>query len=148
MLAAGPLLLDACSASSKRSSPEAVHPSSNGLTQLHSLFAYPLESNFSGVRYNAAHVRRVQEHGLRVRHASSSQSSPADPVSADEGCRDGCEERWSVLLDAAKACCSAPPDLSKYPADFVVSLPRFPRKQIAAEHLTRVVLDSVNCAEG
>ena len=29
-------------------------------------------------------------------------------------------ERWVVLLDAAKACCSAPPDLSAAPADFVV----------------------------
>jgi len=28
-------------------------------------------------------------------------------------------QEWFVLLDAAKACCTSPPDLSKYPADFV-----------------------------
>lgn len=28
--------------------------------------------------------------------------------------------RWMVLIDAAKGCATAPPDLSLYPADFVV----------------------------
>lgn len=27
---------------------------------------------------------------------------------------------WMVLIDAAKGCVTQPPDLSKYPADFVV----------------------------
>lgn len=30
--------------------------------------------------------------------------------------------RWYVLIDAAKACATAPPDLTKHPADFVVCL--------------------------
>eukprot|EP00983_Pelagomonas_calceolata_P135325 1162143-Pelagomonas_calceolata.AAC.30 len=29
------------------------------------------------------------------------------------------EHRWLVLLDAAKSCATSPPDLSRYPADFV-----------------------------
>lgn len=28
--------------------------------------------------------------------------------------------RWMVLIDAAKGCVTQPPDLSKYPVDFVV----------------------------
>lgn len=31
-------------------------------------------------------------------------------------CRNG---QWMVLIDAAKGCSTRPPDLSKYPADFV-----------------------------
>lgn len=30
--------------------------------------------------------------------------------------------RWHVLIDAAKACATAPPDLTEHPADFVVNL--------------------------
>ena len=37
------------------------------------------------------------------------------------------QQRWLVLLDAAKACGTAPPDLSRHPADFVVS-PSAPRR--------------------
>jgi molybdenum cofactor sulfurtransferase len=29
-------------------------------------------------------------------------------------------KRWMVLIDAAKGCATLPPDLSEYPADFVV----------------------------
>lgn len=30
-----------------------------------------------------------------------------------------CRGTWLVLLDAAKSCGTAPPDLSRFPADFV-----------------------------
>lgn len=45
------------------------------------------------------------------------QSSPQTSPSDRQG--DGTGERWFVLLDAAKACSTSPPDLSLYPADFV-----------------------------
>lgn len=32
------------------------------------------------------------------------------------------DARWHVLIDAAKACATAPPDLTDHPADFVVNL--------------------------
>jgi len=68
------------------------------------LFAFPAESNFSGVRYNLDLVKDMKAKRCRVDGASF------------EG--DGRE--WYVLLDAAKACCTRPPDLSQFPADFVV----------------------------
>lgn len=92
-----------------------------------SLFAYPLESNFSGARYDPAYVARVKQHGLRVLEASSRGPAGVDGHGAEgsrassqgQGSRRG---NWCVLLDAAKACCSAPPDLLSTPADFVVRL--------------------------
>lgn len=89
--------------------------------QAHSLFAYPLESNFSGVRYDLKHIRRVQQHGLHVTPADG--CSTVDAFGKEAACNDGHgngREHWAVMLDAAKACCSAPPDLSRSPADFVV----------------------------
>ena len=158
------------------------------------LFAFPLESNFSGARYEPAVVNEIQTSGLSIlRHAkeedeektqikpqldaetlsvTDQQLSPKqqhllgeaqealqtpreDQQSLKEeeqwqGHRIGAEEeeacqsgqpdqegvvqrlhsrrsqpsgaRWHVLIDAAKACTTAPPDLTKHPADFVVSL--------------------------
>ena len=113
MSAAGPLAVKACSDVMRRNR----HPGHDE-PQAHSLFAYPLESNFSGVRYDPGHIRRVQQHGVQVRPADG--RSPADAQPCEEAaCGDG-REHWAVMLDAAKACCTAPPDLSRSPADFVV----------------------------
>ena len=65
-----------------------------------SLFAFPAESNFSGVRYNLELLKQLKSKKCKVNGKSSSQE-------------------WFVLLDSAKACSTKPPDLSKYPADFV-----------------------------
>lgn len=54
------------------------------------LFAFPSESNFTGVRYSLEAIHQWQERGYRV------------------------------LLDAAKASASRPPDLGRYRPDFVV----------------------------
>ncbi|KAL2928144.1 Molybdenum cofactor sulfurase [Bienertia sinuspersici] len=67
------------------------------------LFAFPSECNFSGVRFNLDVIRSVKEHSEDIFKDSSSP----------KGC-------WFVLMDAAKGCATEPPDLSKYPADFVV----------------------------
>lgn len=170
------------------------------------LFAFPLESNFSGARYDPAVVRQIQTSGLAVTpcacsKGSEQQCSPQSGVhrtseeeqqchqqqatkeqhcgwqqrqSAEEepqpnhhhqqeqqqqtkeeqqqsvqqlqaaaeeekyqypgqhskeeaarlrvgesGCSEG--DRWHVLIDAAKACATAPTDLTQNPADFVVS---------------------------
>ncbi|KAK9807865.1 hypothetical protein WJX72_011591 [[Myrmecia] bisecta] len=61
------------------------------------MFAFPVESNFNGARLDLSLVQQVQQQGLM-----------------------GHRGRWRVLLDAAKACATAPPDLSRYPADFMV----------------------------
>ena len=166
------------------------------------LFAFPLESNFSGARYDPAVVRQIQTTGVTVHscceeaeqrsgQASTShseedqqpgqesgshseedqqaeqtlqhqngaeqrapklQTKPAEqgqpyglqqpqaPATGEEeelrpGQQQSKEEelsnlersprptssaRWHVLIDAAKACTTAPPDLTKNSADFVV----------------------------
>ena len=79
----------------------------------HSLFAYPLESNFSGTRYGLQPVQQLHQHGLKVCRDAGEPS-----------CQGG--QRWHVFLDAAKACGSRPPDLAAAPADFVVSSAQLP----------------------
>ena len=177
------------------------------------LFAFPLESNFSGARYDPAVVRQIQTSGLAVTPCACSKASEqqcslqsgvqliseeeqqsgqqqvkteqqsdqqkakeeqqcgqqqqsaeeepqpaqqqqqhqtkeeqqhsvqqlqaaaeeekwqyAGQLSEEEAARlrvgnSGRSEgdRWHVLIDAAKACTTAPPDLTQNPADFVVS---------------------------
>ena len=177
------------------------------------LFAFPLESNFSGARYDPAVVRQIQTSGLAVtpcacskgseqqcslqsglhrtseeeqqsgqQQAEEEQQSDHQQAKEEQQCgqqqRQHAEEephddqqqqqqqteeekqqsvqqlqaaeeeeqhypgqhskeeaarlrlrdsgrsegdRWHVLIDAAKACATAPPDLTQNPADFVVS---------------------------
>ena len=69
------------------------------------LFASPAESNFSGVRYDPA-----------LGQAAARMQLP-------DSCPAGKQSRqWAVLLDAAKACGSRPPDLTANPVDFVVRM--------------------------
>lgn len=163
------------------------------------LFAFPLESNFSGARYDAAVVRQIQTTGVTVdsccgeaeqqsgqksgshseedQHAEQTpqhqngaeqrapqpqtksskqrqyrglqqQQAPAteeeeemrprQQQSKEEDARDleGTSRaissaRWHVLIDAAKACTTAPPNLTKNSADFVVGLGMKKRKNFA-----------------
>ncbi|KAL9226061.1 hypothetical protein vseg_001913 [Gypsophila vaccaria] len=67
------------------------------------LFAFPSECNFSGVRFNLDLTKAVKKHSEETFRDSSLSKG-----------------RWLVLIDAAKGCATEPPDLSKYPADFVV----------------------------
>lgn len=67
------------------------------------LFAFPSECNFSGTKFDLELVKMIQE----GRHVDSMAS-----VCTPRG-------HWMVLLDAAKGCGTQPPDLSKFPADFV-----------------------------
>lgn len=75
-----------------------IHPSSGPADEALNLFAFPLECNFSGAKFDLNLVKHVQG----ARHVSSSSRG-----------------RWMVLLDAAKGCGTAPPDLTRFPADFV-----------------------------
>lgn len=158
------------------------------------LFAFPLESNFSGIRYAPAVVNHIQTCGMMVanqkegeeqRPAGQQEEEEAEGQGQSQSCvknlsgsdqqqhhRQPCDEaeahpveglikaeehqrhqpaavqakgttgdstckeeearlapsrpsqsegaRWHVLIDAAKACATAPPDLTKHPADFVV----------------------------
>ena len=65
-----------------------------------SLLAFPAESNFSGARYDLSLARDVRLSRCKVDGR-------------------GMRGDWFVLLDAAKACCTRPPDLADHPADFV-----------------------------
>jgi molybdenum cofactor sulfurtransferase len=65
------------------------------------LFAYASECNLTGQRLSGSLARHVQAHGLAP-----------DAGGAAGG-------RWLVLVDAARACASAPPDLAAAPADLV-----------------------------
>ncbi|XP_057950227.1 molybdenum cofactor sulfurase isoform X2 [Malania oleifera] len=69
----------------------------------YNLFAFPSECNFSGVRFSLDLVKIIKEDARRLLG-----SSPY------------CEGCWMVLIDAAKGCSTEPPDLSEFPADFVV----------------------------
>ncbi|KAK7292490.1 hypothetical protein RIF29_08271 [Crotalaria pallida] len=70
---------------------------------VYNLFAFPSECNFSGLRFDLDMVKIIKENSRRISGISSV-------------CKNG---QWMVLIDAAKGCATAPPDLSKYPADFV-----------------------------
>ncbi|OIV98987.1 hypothetical protein TanjilG_29390 [Lupinus angustifolius] len=69
----------------------------------YNLFAFPSECNFSGLRFDLDLVNIIKENSRRISGISSV-------------CNNG---QWMVLIDAAKGCATMPPDLSKYPADFV-----------------------------
>lgn len=74
-----------------------------GVGNTYHLFAFPSECNFSGVKFNLDLVKAVKEH--------SQETFKSSTVTKGD---------WLVLIDAAKGCATEPPDLSKYPADFVV----------------------------
>ncbi|XP_021288794.1 molybdenum cofactor sulfurase isoform X2 [Herrania umbratica] len=67
------------------------------------LFAFPSECNFSGLRFSLDLVNIVKQNAETILEGS--------PYS---------KGGWMVLIDAAKGCATQPPDLSLYPADFVV----------------------------
>lgn len=69
----------------------------------YNLFAFPSECNFSGSRFNLDLVNIMKKNPESILEIS--------PFS---------KGRWMVLIDAAKGCVTHPPDLSKYPVDFVV----------------------------
>ncbi|BFG28744.1 hypothetical protein CerSpe_150180 [Prunus speciosa] len=71
--------------------------------EAYNLFAFPSECNFSGLRFSLDLVRIIKEDPARILEGS--------PF---------CNGRWMVLIDAAKGSATEPPDLSLYPADFVV----------------------------
>ncbi len=74
------------------------------------MFAYPLESNFSGARYGLEPITQLQQHGVELLGHGGQSGQPKSRA------------HWHVFLDAAKACGSSPPDLRQASADFVVSL--------------------------
>eukprot|EP01018_Ginkgo_biloba_P031481 Gb_30425 [translate_table: standard] len=88
--------------SQRRSEHKYQDEKSNG--DVYNLFAFPLECNFSGAKFDLELVKLIHE----GRHVESMES-----VSA-------CRGQWMVLLDAAKGCGTQPPNLSEFPADFVV----------------------------
>lgn len=153
------------------SSAAAAHDGRASAPTAPCLLAFPLESNFSGTRYDPAVVNQIQTNGVAVnvcheeeqqsllqhhgdaggwqlqqqpeeaeqqllqqqREAENqhSQQQHGDEVEVRkdqhgeeedarmlDGRPDG--DRWHVLIDAAKACATGPPDLTKHPADFVV----------------------------
>lgn len=61
------------------------------------------------------------ERSLRAGSAGEQSAEPRMPGEQSAG-EETLRERWWVLLDAAKACGSCPPDLRRHPADFVVCL--------------------------
>lgn len=69
----------------------------------YNLFAFPSECNFSGMRFSLDLVNNVKQNAEKILEGS--------PYS---------KGHWMVLIDAAKGFAAQPPDLSLYPADFVV----------------------------
>ncbi|CAL9107776.1 unnamed protein product [Musa textilis] len=77
----------------------------NGKTSgnTYNLFAFPSECNFSGQKFSLDLVNYVKEGG----------GKPLTESPRQRGC-------WMVLIDGAKGCATEPPDLARYPADFIV----------------------------
>ncbi|CAN8293056.1 unnamed protein product [Cochlearia groenlandica] len=69
----------------------------------YNLFAFPSECNFTGLRFNLDLVKLIKE--------DTKETLQGSPFGT---------KRWMVLIDAAKGCATLPPNLSEYPADFVV----------------------------
>ncbi|WCJ37029.1 Molybdenum cofactor sulfurase [Euphorbia peplus] len=69
----------------------------------YNLFAFPSECNFSGSRFSLDMVNHIKENSEEILGGSQFGKG-----------------RWMVLIDAAKGSTTQPPDLLKYPADFVV----------------------------
>ena len=108
------------------------------LTAAQHLFAFPLESNFSGNRYPEELVDCIQNIGGASSSLSSSStttktlklapgavswhSTPSSSITTTATENETCElpaGEWRVLIDAAKACATQPPDLSTHHPDFV-----------------------------
>ncbi|XP_020599360.1 molybdenum cofactor sulfurase isoform X2 [Phalaenopsis equestris] len=68
----------------------------------YNLFAFPSECNFSGKKFPLELVNIIK--GCAGRRIGDSLQ---------------CRGSWLVLIDAAKGCATEPPDLARYPADFV-----------------------------
>lgn len=68
-----------------------------------SLFAYPLESNFNGIRYNDKIIELIHEDKIMF-------TSESDNV----------KRKWYVLLDGSKACATWPPNLNQCKPDFMI----------------------------
>ncbi|XP_013587006.1 PREDICTED: molybdenum cofactor sulfurase isoform X1 [Brassica oleracea var. oleracea] len=68
------------------------------------LFAFPSECNFTGLRFNLDLVNLIKENNEAILEGTPFAKS----------------KRWMVLIDAAKGCATQPPNLSEFPADFVV----------------------------
>lgn len=88
------------------------------------LFALPLECNFSGLRYDLSAACQAQAGGLRHLQQHSfngctSTTSSVSPAGASVPPTPQAGGRCLVLLDAAKGCSTAPPDLAAHPVDFV-----------------------------
>ena len=105
--------------------PAAAEPHSSAASPPpHHLFAFPLESNFSGVRYDEGLSTAVQEGAVAVAPGALSWYVGGG---GEEGSGSACGNdasrlppgSWKVLLDAAKACGTRPPDLSRHRPDFV-----------------------------
>ncbi|KMZ64025.1 Molybdenum cofactor sulfurase [Zostera marina] len=72
----------------------------------HHLFAFPSECNFSGTKYQLELANLVKKDMGKVLKGSGHYRYSRG--------------HWMVLIDAAKGCATQPPDLSKFPADFIV----------------------------
>ncbi|KAJ4975209.1 hypothetical protein NE237_000315 [Protea cynaroides] len=70
---------------------------------VYNLFAFPSECNFSGVKFSLDLAKIIKNDAKRVLGSS--------PYTKGQ---------WMVLVDAAKGCATTPPDLSKFPVDFLV----------------------------
>ena len=75
----------------------------NNNNESYNLLAFPGECNFSGNKINLEIINKINKEGVNVISKFSNTT-----------------KKWKVLLDAAKLSCTNPPDLSKYPADYVV----------------------------
>nr|BAD45451.1 putative molybdenum cofactor sulfurase [Oryza sativa Japonica Group] len=62
------------------------------------IFAFPSECNFSGQKFSLSLVKLIKEGKIPLQQ----------------------QGKWMVLIDAAKGCATEPPNLTVYPADFVV----------------------------
>uniref|UniRef100_A0A0D9WT42 Molybdenum cofactor sulfurase n=1 Tax=Leersia perrieri TaxID=77586 RepID=A0A0D9WT42_9ORYZ len=75
------------------------------------IFAFPSECNFSGHKFSLSLVKLIKEGKISLKQQIV--FSTLIKCITYRG-------KWMVLIDAAKGCATEPPNLTMYPADFVV----------------------------
>ncbi|CAA7394187.1 unnamed protein product [Spirodela intermedia] len=86
-----------------RSSDGSLNGKKADSSEVFNLFAFPSECNFSGRKFHLDLVEIIKGNAGKILEGSTK-----------------CNGRWMVLIDASKGCATEPPDLSRFPADFIV----------------------------
>jgi molybdenum cofactor sulfurtransferase len=84
----------------------------------YSLFIAPAECNMSGTRYNCVELFQAWKQLQQRQQNQQSQQEPQGPQQQEQEQQQK-QQQWLLLVDAAKACASYPPDCSSCSIDML-----------------------------